>query len=83
MNPLALRKPVGLTLFSLILILTGACQPDKGKGSVEIHKVDGHSVLCVDLDKALDTIDFDISELFDSCRLIRFENRKEASIGRI
>jgi hypothetical protein len=40
-------------------------------------------VLHVDMDQCRDTLDFDISAMVDSCRVIRLENRPEALVGRV
>jgi hypothetical protein len=72
-----------LTFLSLLTFLLSSCQPAGKSGCVETHEKNGQSLLYVDLDLCSDTIDFDIAELVDSCRVIRLENRPEALIGRV
>ena len=76
-----MKRPILLVAISLLIL--GACRTDSGKNGVELHKENGHSFLYVDLDQATDTIDFNITNLVDSCQLIRLENSKEATIDRI
>ena len=65
-----------------LVICVMACQQKESSGEVQILKENGHSFLWVDLDHAGDTIDFDISELVDSVRLVKLETSAEAVINR-
>jgi len=70
-------------LIPALFLIIVACSPDKPSAGVELHTQNGKTLLYVDMDQAGDTIDFDISEIVDSCRMIRLENRPEALIGRV
>ncbi|TSA32600.1 MAG: 6-bladed beta-propeller [Porphyromonadaceae bacterium] len=70
-------------LILALLLLVAACAPKKPSGETKTLTENGQSILYVDMDQSRDTIDFDISALVDSCRVIRLENRPEALIGRV
>lgn len=81
-SPFLTSSPL-LILLTLLTIFTPGCTPKAPSLGVESHTIKGHPVLCVDLDQCSDTIDFDLAEIVDSCRVIRLENRPDALIGRI
>jgi ABC-type oligopeptide transport system substrate-binding subunit len=78
-------KPISTFLTFLTLLTFSlffqACKPKSQSPGVETRTGNGQSILYVDMDQCRDTIDFDISAIVDSCRVIRLENRTVASAG--
>ncbi len=69
-------------LLSVVLV-AASCSKGDNPGKAALHNINGSPVLVADLDIAGDTIDFDISAIVDSCRMVRLDSRKEALLGRI
>lgn len=51
------------------------------KSNIEIRNIDGIQYFYIDIDKAVETIDFDIREFIDSARIVILDNNKDALIG--
>lgn len=73
-------KKIVLILGVLLLVFHLSYSQNPG---VEIREENKHRFLFIDLDEPRDIIDFDLSEIVDSCRIIKFENREGAYIGNI
>jgi hypothetical protein len=70
-------------VFLMVGMVAASCKPGVSPGGAALREINGSPVLVADLDMAGDTIDFDISAIVDSCRMVRLDNRKEALIGYI
>lgn len=78
------QKKIITPILALALVIgVLACNSNDNSTGVEVRKENGNSFLFVDLDQAGDTIDFDISKIVDSCRLVKFENTTDALIKRV
>ena len=71
------------TLFTFLTLSFSSCTPQSSSPGIESRTVSGQSLLYVDMDQCRDTINFDISALVDSCRVIKLENRPEALVGQV
>ena len=73
----------GAGTFTLLFLLIVACTSNNQQRAVVTRTEKGQSILYVDMDQCHDTLDFDISAIVDSCRMIRLENRPEALVGQV
>jgi hypothetical protein len=69
-----------LTISIAIYILSVQLSAQQ-RSNVEIRNIAGIQYYFVDIDKAVDTIDFDIRQFIDSARIVSLDNNKDALIG--
>jgi len=59
------------------------CTSKKPTGNIEIRKIDGEKFHYVDIDIAGDVSEFDINQLFDSCKIVILDNSTDAFINKV